>query len=129
MILVSEMVRVTKFLYIHILIAPMIILSHYLGSLSTFFMSFGVVLIHELFHLLAAVILGADVKSIIILPFGMTLRLSRDVMRQPKKEIIIALSGPAANVLMLFVAQFCGEFYLTCRKISGNGIIISENVG
>lgn len=100
------MIRVTKFLYIHILIAPMIILSYYLGSLSTFLMSFGVVLVHELFHLLTSLILGADVKSIIILPFGMTLRLSHDVMRHPKKEIAIALSGPFANVLMLFVAEF-----------------------
>ena len=84
----------------------MIILSYYFGSLNTFFMSFGVVLIHELFHLIAAIIAGVGVKYISILPFGMTLRLSRDVMKYPKKEIAIALAGPAANVLMLFLTEF-----------------------
>lgn len=100
------MIRITRFFYIHILIVPMMILAHYLGSLSTFFMSFGVVMIHELFHLLAAVILGVGVRSIVVLPFGMTLRLSREVIKSPKKEVIIALSGPFANVLMLFAGGF-----------------------
>ena len=103
------MIKITKFLYIHMLIAPMIILSYYLGSLSTFLMSFGVVLVHELFHLIAALILGVDVKSIIILPFGMTLRLSKEVIRNPKKEIIIALSGPFANIVMLSLVRFFSQ--------------------
>jgi len=100
------MLRITRFLYIHILLAPMIILSYYLGSLNTFFMSFGVVLIHEIFHLIAALIMGVSVKSIIILPFGMTIRLSKDLIKYPKKEIVIALAGPMANALMLFLSQF-----------------------
>lgn len=100
------MVRITKFLYIHILLVPMLILAYILGSQSTFFMSFGVVLIHELFHLFSALLLGIDVKSIVILPFGMTLRLSQNVVRHPKKEMAIAAAGPLSNVLMLILASF-----------------------
>lgn len=100
------MIRITKFFYIHILLVPMIILSYYLGNVPVFMTAFGVVLIHELFHLFAAIILGVGVKSIVILPFGMTLRLSGDVIRNPKKEIIIAAAGPMANVLMLIFSRF-----------------------
>jgi len=100
------MIRITKFFYIHILLVPMIILSYYLGNVPVFMTAFGVVLINELFHLFAAIILGVGVKSIVILPFGMTLRLSGDVIRNPKKEIIIAAAGPMANVLMLIFSRF-----------------------
>lgn len=84
----------------------MLILSYALGSQMTFFISFSVVLIHELSHLLAALISDVKVHSIVVLPFGMTLRISSDVIRYPKKEVLIALAGPVSNVVMLAVAQF-----------------------
>lgn len=99
------MIRITKFLYIHILLAPMLVLAFVLKSQTTFFMCFGVVLIHELFHLFAALLLRVRVKSIVILPFGMTLRLDESVIRYPEKEAIIAAAGPAANVIMLVIAN------------------------
>ncbi len=100
------MIRITKFLYIHILLAPMLILAFVLKSQTTFFICFGVVLLHELFHLFSALIMGVRVKSIIILPFGMTLRLDERVIRCPKKEIFIAAAGPVSNVLMLICAEY-----------------------
>ena len=99
------MIRITRFLYINILLVPMLILAYALNSQMTFFMSFGVVLIHELFHLIFAILLGAQVKSIIILPFGMTLRLANDIIRYPKKEVMIAASGPLANIIMIILGQ------------------------
>lgn len=99
------MIRITKFFYIHILIVPMLVLSFVLKSQTTFFICFGVVLIHELFHLFAAFFLNVRVKSIVILPFGMTLRLDEMVIRQPKKEIIIASAGPLSNVLMILISE------------------------
>ncbi len=103
------MIRITRFLYIHILIVPMLILSFILKSQMTFFSAYGIVLIHELSHLLAAVLCNVEVKSIVILPFGMTLRLSPFLIRHPKKEIIIAAAGPLSNVVMLFVASMMLE--------------------
>lgn len=105
------MIKITRFLYIHITLAPMLILSYMLGSQMTFFISFGVVLIHELSHLLCAILMGVEVKSIVILPFGMTLRLSNDLIRYPKKEIVIALLGPLSNVVMLVISRFFYEDY------------------
>ncbi len=105
------MIKITRFLYIHALLVPMLILSYLLNSQMTFFMSFGIVLIHELFHLFASLIVGVEVKSIVILPFGMTLRLSKNVIRYPKKEVIIAIAGPMANVLMIILAQSFYKVY------------------
>ena len=83
----------------------MLILAFTLKSQMTFFMSFGVVLIHELSHLIAALILNVRVKSIVILPFGMTLRLDSSVVRYPKKETLIAAAGPLSNVVMLLLGN------------------------
>lgn len=105
------MIKITRFLYIHALLAPMLVLSYLLGSQMTFFISFGVVLIHELSHLLCAVFMGVEIKSIVILPFGMTLRLSSDLIRYPKKEVMIALSGPLSNVIMIAIAQLFYKSY------------------
>ena len=100
------MIRITRHLYIHFLVAPMLVLAFILNSQMTFFISFGVVLIHEISHLITAIILNVDVKSIEILPFGMTLRLDSFVVRTPKKEIAIAISGPLSNVIMLVMSEF-----------------------
>ena len=105
------MIKITRFLYIHELLAPMLILSYTLGSQMTFFISFGVVLIHELSHLLCAIFMGVEIKSIVILPFGMTLRLTNNLIRYPKKEIMIALSGPLSNVIMIVIALFFYKSY------------------
>ena len=83
----------------------MMIMAFFLNAQMTFFISFGVVLIHEIAHLISALILNVDVKSIEILPFGMTIRLDSFVVRQPKKEILIALSGPFSNVVMLVLSE------------------------
>lgn len=99
------MIRITRFLYIHILLVPMMILSYILKSQMTFFMSFGIVLVHELFHLITALILDVEVKSIVVLPFGMTLHVSKDVIRFPKKEVIIAVAGPISNLIMIAIAN------------------------
>ncbi len=97
------MIRITRFFYIHILVLPLILAAFVTGSPMTFFISYGVVLIHELFHLFAAILLGVKVHSIIVMPFGMTLRLSPALVREPKKEIAVALSGPFSNALMLIL--------------------------
>ena len=99
------MIKITRFLYIHFTLAPMLVISYILGSQMTFFISFGVVLIHELSHLLCALLLQVEVKSIVILPFGMTIRLEQNLIKYPKKEIAIALAGPLANVIMIALSQ------------------------
>lgn len=97
------MIKITRFFYIHILVLPLMVLSFFVGSSTTFFITYGVVLLHELCHLLAALCLRVKVFSIIVMPFGMTVRLSPQIIREPKKEVLIALAGPLSNLLMLAI--------------------------
>ncbi len=98
------MVKITRFLYINILILPLILVAFFTKSQMTFFIAFGTVLIHELCHLFAALILDVRVYSVIIMPFGMTLRIDNSVLKTPEKEALIALAGPISNAVMLMLA-------------------------
>lgn len=94
------MIKITHFFYIHFLVIPLIFIAFYTKSQMTFFIAYSIVLIHELCHLLAAILLNVKVYSIIIMPFGMTIRLDSSIMRSPKKETIVAIAGPISNAIM-----------------------------
>ena len=106
------MIKITRFFYLHILTLPLLILSAVAGVLHTTLMAYCVVTVHELFHLFASILLRERVKSIIIMPFGMTLRLSGALIKQPIKEILIALAGPFANAFMLMVGLIFRRYYI-----------------
>ncbi|MBE7022188.1 MAG: hypothetical protein E7414_03095 [Ruminococcaceae bacterium] len=105
------MIKVTRFFYIHWSLLPLFLLAWWSGGLFTLLLAYAVVTIHELFHLFAALLVKERVGSLMLLPFGMTLRLSAGLIREPGKEIFIALSGPFANFLMLLVARALESLY------------------
>lgn len=100
------MIKITRFFYVSILCIPLFLLSYFSGSLYTLLGAYSVAAVHEIFHLLAALLLNVRVKSIILMPFGITLRLKNAVIKNPEKEILIALSGPFANLLMTAAGFF-----------------------
>lgn len=106
------MIKITRFFYVSVICFPLFAVSYFTGALHTLLLAYSIAAIHEIFHLLAALILSVRVKSIILMPFGMTLRLADSVIKSPLKEALIAFAGPFANILMICISAIMEKMFI-----------------
>lgn len=109
------MIKINKFLYIHWLFVVMAVFCYINRQLENFVMSFIIMSVHELSHLLSAKCIGLKCSHITIYPFGLNLKLKNTIIYNLSDEIILYLSGPFSNIIMSLVVLLIGfrnEYYI-----------------
>jgi len=61
---------------------------------------------HELAHLTVAWLLGVDIDSLVVTPFGGMARLDPSLETDPQSEVSVALAGPVQSFLLAGLASF-----------------------
>ncbi len=72
------------------------------GVLELGLICFGIVLVHEMAHVLVAKRMGLKVDNVELLPFGGVARIRNGLEINPVREIYVAAAGPASNLAMFF---------------------------
>ncbi|MBR5153045.1 MAG: M50 family metallopeptidase [Clostridia bacterium] len=85
---------------VHLFLLPLLLSAVYGKYLSYFAISWCSALLHECCHILAGKKMGIVVSGIRFLPFGVCAPLKQPLIRQPGKEILMALSGPFSNLCL-----------------------------
>lgn len=88
---------------LHPVLIPLFLFLIVSGNLSIYTLIFMSLLIHESGHLIAARMTGMRVRSCTIMPYGGELILSNQYIASRKNRIIVALSGPLATAILLFI--------------------------
>lgn len=79
---------------------------------------FGLVTVHELSHSRVAQHFGVEVKGITLLPIGGVAQMS-EMPRDPRKELLISVAGPASNLLIALAMGIGAIFIYAPGELTG----------
>jgi stage IV sporulation protein FB len=74
------------------------------GLLPQALIVFGIVILHELAHVLVSISCGLKVRSVELLPFGGVAKVEDPIGTNPSVEISVALAGPINNLILAGLA-------------------------
>ena len=94
-------------LKIHISLLFAILYNLYINKKRIFFTAYMFIIMHELAHMIVALLLNVNIEEIILLPFGVTAKYKNEV--NLIKEFLIAIAGPLASLLFAYI--YSNEVY------------------
>ena len=74
-----------------------------IGKLELFLICYISILLHEIAHVITALILKVDVTEILLMPVGVSATYNENIPL--KKEIIISLAGPIMSLIMAIFSK------------------------
>lgn len=77
-----------------------------MGNLKLYIITYAVMTLHELAHLIAAAVIGLRAENIKFSPFGVNLALKNKIMCPLSDEIILYGAGPLINAILAIAAMY-----------------------
>lgn len=98
------LIRISSWLYLHPLTVLLFVFGYWNRTIESLFVVFLIMTVHELSHLVAALLIGLKPKRITFYPFGVNLRLQNSMIYSISEEVILYLAGPFSNLVMALFA-------------------------
>lgn len=89
---------------LNLTLLPLLIMTYFSGYIYEFMIIFFILLIHEIGHLIIALINKVKVKEINIFHFGAIIKFEYNLGIDPIKEIVISIAGPMSNLILLILS-------------------------
>lgn len=100
------MIKVSKGIYVHFTTVLLFVFCYINRKLEILSISYLLVFLHELAHILAALLIGLKPYRIVFFPFGVNLKLKNSIIGSLSDEIILYLSGPLLNAILAALSTF-----------------------
>lgn len=91
---------------IHPLFLPLLFSIVLYGNVSYYALILSSLILHEIGHILAALLCKVKVERCVIMPYGGEIELRGGMSIAPKKQLIIAIGGPIATLCCIAVTPF-----------------------
>ena len=86
---------------IHLTLILMFLYNYFWGKLETLFICYMFIIMHELSHMVVALLLKIDIEEISFMPVGVNAKYLGRI--SPLKELIISISGPIGTLIFAFL--------------------------
>lgn len=92
---------------VYISLFMILLYNYFFGNLKLFVMFYLFILMHELSHMIMAIILDVDIQEISLMPIGVNAKYEGKISN--KKELFVSLAGPIAS--MIFAILYNNKLY------------------